>query len=452
MHYILYLMFNIEINIIPLLAFIVIYNSPRIVKYLNIDLKKTMIKLVNFYIFICENNKLILDYYVTDYSDVPELVENICNMEGNGNGNGNTTENVNTNVTVKEIKYENKYLEKFKTFPNEYYFSEMELEDEKKEYENIKKSTEQLRFNTIREIKYKLDKIHDIQNNGNITNTGEDFTKDINEYGINKLLGFFNLREEYEDDPDDIDFEELYNDLLNEKVELDQKMLEIDNTKMSEDDFRKVARDEMIKRKLDKYIDNYILEYTPLGNIYMRYNNDKKSFEYFSNNTIPYRYLEPVGRKYVMTYWCKPLFVDIEEELKKAEEKYDEEKKREDDKKNNQKNMLVNVHAQFKNYNKDTKQQLSTTTTTNSTSNMNRPSKNRNNSNNVLPPQIQANLPDVNNKLEKQLLKENSNRYTWEGRLANFCPLKKIDKKVLDKKLSMTYGEFKKMQEQQNKK
>ena len=54
---------------------------------------------------------------------------------------------------------------------------------------------------------------------------------------------------------------------------------------------------------------------------------------------------------------------------------------------------------------------------------------------------------------EKQLVKENANRYTWEGRLTNFCPLKKIDKKILDKKLAMTYAEFKKIQQcQQNKK
>jgi hypothetical protein len=195
---------------------------------------------------------------------------------------------------------------------------------------------------------------------------------------------------------------------------------------------------------LDKYIDNYVLEHTPLGNIYMRYNNDKKSFEYFSNNTIPYRYLEPVGRKYVMTYWCKPLFVDIDEELKRAEVRYDEEKKKkeEDDKKREEerKNNPKNILAQLKNYNKDTKEQTI------------RPMKNR--KNNVLPPQIQANLPDINTnkQTEKQLLKENANRYTWEGRLTNFCPLKKIDRKVLDKKLTMSYAEFKKMQQQQQNK
>ena len=59
----------------------------------------------------------------------------------------------------------------------------------------------------------------------------------------------------------------------------------------------------------------------------------------------------------------------------------------------------------------------------------------------------------MNQTSEKQLLKEKSNRYTWEGRLADFCPLKKIDKKVLNKNLLMTYSDFKRIQkDQQNKK
>ena len=81
-----------------------------------------------------------------------------------------------------------------------------------------------------------------------------------------------------------------------------------------------------------------------------------------------------------------------------------------------------------------------------------RPMKNRS-SNNVLPPQIKASVQNINKTSEKQLLKEKSNRYTWEGRLADFCPLKKIDKKVLNKNLLMTYADFKRIQqEQQNKK
>jgi hypothetical protein len=169
----------------------------------------------------------------------------------------------------------------------------------------------------------------------------------------------------------------------------------------------------------------------------MRYNNYKKSFEYFSNNSIPYRYLEPVGRRYVMTYWCKPIFVDIEEELKRAEVRYDEEKqKKEEYNKKIEEEMKKNprkILAQLKNYNKESKDVTM------------RPMKNRSNKNTVLPPQIKANLPDVNKPDEKQLLKENANRYTWEGRLSNFCPLKKIDRKKVDKKLAMTYAEFKKI-------
>jgi hypothetical protein len=209
---------------------------------------------------------------------------------------------------------------------------------------------------------------------------------------------------------------------------------------------RKKSREVIINKKLDKFINNYVLEHTPLGNIYMRYNNDKKSFEYFSNNTIPYRYLEPVARKYVMTYWCKPIFVDIEQELKRAEVKFDEgikikeayEKRRQEETKNNPKDVV----ARMKSYNKETKSQTI----------MQQPMKNRS-ANNILPPQIKANFPNVNQHSEKQLLKEQANRYTWEGRLTTFSPLKSIDKKVLDKNLTMSYADFKRMkQEEKNKK
>ena len=224
-----------------------------------------------------------------------------------------------------------------------------------------------------------------------------------------------------------------------------KQITELEEMTITEEEISVKSRDIIINNKLDKFIDNYILEYTPLGNIYMRYNNDKKSFEYFSNNSIPYRYLEPVGRKYVMTYWCKPIFGDIEEELKKAEEIYD--KKVEEDLKKveinkdlksfNPKNVLVKL----KDYNKNTKE------------NSIRPMKNRTDNNAMLPPQIKNNLPDINKKSEKMFLKEKANRYTWEGRLTNFCPLKKIDKKVIDKNLNMTYTEFKKLQqESKNKK
>jgi hypothetical protein len=245
---------------------------------------------------------------------------------------------------------------------------------------------------------------------------------------------------EYEYTSDEnIEEEAICSLLFNYKTEKLTELKTVTDNIKPDEQFWSEARDIIVNKKLDKYIDNYILEYTPLGNVYMRYNNDKKSFEYFSDKSIPYRYLEVLGRKYIMTYWCKPIFVDLEDELKKAEEKYDENKKKkmEDDRIkemeiiNNPKRIL----AQLKNYNKVSKEQTIRP----------RQMKNRENSNAILPPQIKSNLPDINKTSDKQLVKDKANRYTWEGRLINFSPLKKIDKKLVDKNLGLTYADFKKL-------
>lgn len=348
--------------------------------------KKKMSELLKFYEFICENNPLLLDY-LDDSSEEEEKEE-----------------------IKKVIKFEDKYLEKFNNFSNEYQFSELELDDEKKEYERIKIDYENKKFEIIYEIQEKLDKINKIQEKGGISGKNGVFTENINKFGIEKLLQYFDLEDEW----DDVNLEDLYLMLLDDKIVLLKKMKDAEKIIMTNDEMRLKSREYIIQKKLDKCMNVYVLEYTPLGNVCMRYNNDKKSFEYFSNNTIPYKYLESVGRKYVTTYWCKPIFVNIEEEIKKAEEKNKEEKEKEKEKKDNPKKMF----AQLKSY------------------------KERNNQN-IKNKKTQTQIHDVKEKL---LVKENANRYTWEGRLTNFCPLKQIDKKILDKKLSMTYADFKKIQ------
>jgi hypothetical protein len=429
-------MYNISDLIVVIATLTVIYNS----QILKIDLikifpktyetiNKNILFLIDFYNFICKNNPLLLDFYdsVNEEDKKEQRIEEKLEEK------------------VKQ-KFENKYLEKFKTFSNEFYFNEVELEDEQKEYERIKIETEKKRFDTIAGILEKLTKINEIEEQGGISKeTDKMFTENLNNFGIDKMLDYFDLQEDYDEDPDDIDFEELYIEIVKDKNTLNAELKEIESKTVTNEEYKEIARKTIINKKLDKFVDNYVLENTPMGNIYMRYNNSKGSFEYFSNNTIPYRYLEPVGRKYVMTYWCKPIFVDIEEELKRAEIKYTEDmKKKEEDEKRRQedmKNNPRNVMARMKSYNKDTKNQAAT-----------QPIKNRSSSN-VLPPQIKATIQNVNQTSEKQLLKENANRYTWEGRLTDFCPLKKIDKKVVNKSLSMTYADFKRMQqEQQNKK
>jgi len=379
--------------------------------------------------FISDNNPLVLEYY-----------DNIINEE--------IKEELNVVSKKVEQKYEDKYLEKFKRFPNEFHFSELELEEERKEFENIKNTNETNRNKLINDIKEQLDKIYHIENGENLTcELNENVTENINTRCKKGLLSFFDLEDE---EPEEIDFEQLYIDIIDKKNELKKELKCIEETILDDDEeMRLEAREIIVNRKLDKFIDNYILECTPLGNIYMRYNNSKKTFEYFSNSTMPYRYLEPVGRKYVMTYWCKPLFIDIENELKKSEQKFEEEtKKKEEDNKKMEEELKTgtgtkDVIAKLKNYNKDTKNQA----------NMKPQMKNRGGSNFVLPPQIKANLPSINQKNDKQFLKERANRYTCEGRLTGFSPLKKIDKKVSDKNLSMSYADFKRIQkEEQNKK
>ena len=256
-------------------------------------------------------------------------------------------------------KYEDKYLQKYKLFPNEYFFTEEELKLEKDKYEEYKKKS----------------------------------IFEVEEFNLNLI---------------------------------------------NEDELIKNAKDYVINEKLNNYINNYVLETTPMGNIFMRYNNNKKSFEYFSNNTIPYRYLEAVGRKYVLTYYCKPIFIDLEEELKKSQEKLDDELKKTQEKlEEESQNKIIkskDLFVRLKTYNKDSKPQMQTA----------HMQKNREKNNFVLPPQIKANLPNVNSN-EKQLLKENANRYTWEGRLANFTILKTTKKNVFDKNYNLSFSDFKQM-------
>lgn len=410
---------NNNILLILCLLYFVYNVAPKsfflINKTFTLFFKEQFLRFISFIKFVCENNPLLLHYY--DEND--EIINN---------------ENENNNINVEKQNkitpiYENKYLEKFKSFPSDYVLNETELEKEK---DLLKAKYETYKSDSIRRLIYELNDIKtlcDKLGNGNETPENKKLLLEFNNYTIET----FEDDCDYEEFVNSIHYDEMYQDVINKKNALEEELKELMFKNVTEEEFRLEARNKVINEKLNGFINNYVLEHTPLGNIYMRYNNDKKSFEYFSNNTIPYRYLEPVGRKYVMTYWCKPLFVDAEEELKQAEIRYEEEKKRkeEEEKKRQEeiKKNPKNVLARMKNYNKDTK----------NIATMKSQMRNRS----VLPPQIKANLVNVNQHTEKQLLKEHANRYTWEGRLTNFSPLQKIDTK---KPLTLSYSDYKRMQ------
>jgi hypothetical protein len=151
--------------------------------------------------------------------------------------------------------------------------------------------------------------------------------------------------------------------------------------------------------------------------------------------------LEVVARKYVVTNRCKKLYIDMEKELKEAQEKVEKKQKEEQErlkveeekKEKSEKEGSVatnapakkNVFAKLKNYNRDT-----------SLKSAGIPSDNKSVSKKVI------SQPDKN---ETFLLKENANRYSYEGKMVNFSFLKKVERKVVDKAYAMNFADFKKM-------
>lgn len=53
-----------------------------------------------------------------------------------------------------------------------------------------------------------------------------------------------------------------------------------------------------------------VLEYTPNGNVFMKYDLENESFDFWSDyKEIPFSHLETVARKYVNTFFCTDLYV-----------------------------------------------------------------------------------------------------------------------------------------------
>jgi hypothetical protein len=185
---------------------------------------------------------------------------------------------------------------------------------------------------------------------------------------------------------------------------------------------------------------NFVVEQTPLGNVLMCYHyneNDQglNAFHYYSDSTIPYGFLEVVAKKYVVAFDCKMLYVDIQNEMEKTKKKQEEQKTLvcEEVKAAPRPPTKPSVFAKFKEYNRDT----------------------MSHSKELLQPKLshQANATvssvNVNPASEKKntsFVKEQINKYVFKGRVQNFGFLKKVDRKLVDKKYGLTFSEFKLLQ------
>jgi len=328
-----------------------------------------------------------------------------------------------------QVKYEDKYLDDIKNLSSEFVFDDSEKELEMVKINEFFLLEKNEYYEKINEIKTKMGEIETqlseyknedycnienyCENDINTNNTNENIIKNLTEESLlleNSLSKLYNI------------------------IESSQGLSELNKNA------EKKAKQFVIDVRLDKLKNNFIMEKTPLGNVLMLYNNKRGSFEYYSDNTIPYRFLETAGRKYIKIFNCRQIYYDMEEELKKYEnklkekeneEKEKEEKKKQDEEENKKNNVDIkkNVFAKFKSYNKEA-----------GTGHVNTGAPPKNS--------IPNNKVKDNNTNEKILLKENANRYSYEGKLSNFNFLKKIDRKVVDKKYAMTFADFKRLQEE----
>ena len=349
--------------------------------------------------------------------------------------------NSNMNINNGTDKYEDKYLNEMRKLNKEWQFSEEELLCEQKfihEYLDISKKNLLERLEEVeneikniqKDIQDENDKIdiEDIQVNVNDININTDVNSEEEESNEYRDYRMNELKKEFEEIMDNIATEEGLH-------------------KMKENAIN-IGRHFIVNKHIERLNDCYVMEKTPLGHVLMLYDTSKSSFKYYSDSTIPYRYLEPVARKYVKLFNCRPLFVDMEEELKLFEEKWEKQKQYNDDKNNEtdknesiqiieqEKEVKKNVFTKFKSYNREG---------ASGKVNIGVPPKNS-------IPNVNININNSKSKEnEKLMLKERANRYIYEGKFANFNFLKKIDRTICNKKLNLTFADFKKMQQQKQK-
>jgi hypothetical protein len=345
-------------------------------------------------------------------------------------------------------KYEDKYLEDIRSLNKEWIFTEQEnnqipklIKDFYNKYIENKQNKIKKITNKIINLKKEISEVNydkDVDDEGNVLI----YDKDIDDEG-NVFI--------WDEDVDDEGNELIYENTLEEKNKKRRKQIqelqeEYNSLKFeieSEEVLEKIkiqsqeqTNTYIINKRLEKLNNCYVIEKTPNGNVLMIYEKDSESFKYYSDCNIPYRYLEVVGRKYVKLFGCRPIFVDMKEELKLFQEKFKKEQdlkkiKEEEDKKSGEEaakkqqpvEQKKNVFTKFKSYNKDAGGKIS----------MAAPPKNS------IPNKIATENKEI-------LLKERSNRYTYQGKFSNFNFLQKTEKNVFNKKLDLSFADFKKMQ------
>jgi hypothetical protein len=370
------------------------------------------------------NNIIFNNNLLDDYTD-------------NENNENNVENKFIENEKKLSLKYEDKFLEDIRKMDKEFIFTDEENLLITKKYNEF--------YNSIMEKEYL--KPREIINDK--LNIIEILLKKYQEIDYDSLYSLCENNSESSLDSENNETEEIKEIKIKNLLESQSELFKEDTLlkeKYETNEFKKnisknaelLSVNFVIDKRLEKIQNCNVIEFTPLGNVLMMYDKNKESFKFYSDSTIPYRYLEVVARKYVKQFSCRPIFVDMEDELKIAEETWDKQRQENLDKINDEKikkeesiktqkqvEVKKNVFTKFKSYNKEAGTGHVTTAA---------PPKNSISSKNLT----------VSHENEKILLKQKANRYTYEGKMANFSFLKKIDRKEIDKKFAITFSDFKK--------
>lgn len=177
------------------------------------------------------------------------------------------------------------------------------------------------------------------------------------------------------------------------------------------EDLEYIITDEI---RLDNLKNSFIMEMTPHGNVIMFWNQKNGVFSYYSDGTMPYRFLEVVARKYVIMYNCKDLYYVMEEQMKEVIVETISKKKED----------TPSVFAKLKNYNHSS---------IDSVAKGGQQSKQNYKPNSISKPNVVK---------KNVVLKEKSNHYSCMGRIVNFNFLKREKPK---NKMDISFSEYKKL-------
>lgn len=376
-------------------------------------------KIIDFIKFIHSENPLLLDYYDED-DDYYKLLNELYNEnhdEEKKHEIKEQTEKQKHQEQQEQQDYNKKYLKKYINLTNEYFFTDEELKLKQCKYEELyKKYNDLINFHTDEIIKNEI-KICEIKNL--ISFLEKKYINGEMEKIKNDLDDKENYGEEVYDDYEKL--ETFLENVCNLSKKNDELLIVLNKNKnKTTEEIETMLMEEstkyIIDNKLNNFINNYVIEYTPIGNVIMRYNHSKGTFEYFSNRTIPYNYLEVIGRKYVTTFRCKSIFINMDEEIEKVNEL-------------NEKNKKEQQHKKEEKNNKNLKQNFLDK-----------------DGNNLVPDR--PNQKIIINPINSiNIAVKNSNRYTHEGRFCDFKMNKIINNKDIDKNLKLSFKDFKKLKQ-----